>query len=233
MSLINDALRKAQNNVRTGDPRSAQPSEVPPTTRSFAMIAVAVGVTIVLLFALCVWFFVSAFSGSEDGEAGLAQAPAPVVAPVAAPASPAPTPAKAPMPAADVREDAVVLATIEESLLPPTAAPEPPPVAQPAPPPQKRDAEKPSVGDVKDAREAEATPPAQSLDANTLAFVYSIELRGVGRGRALLFLPGDLEAKAYSAGSLVDGNTGLKLEAIEDDRLVFIDREGRRYVKTR
>jgi hypothetical protein len=78
-------------------------------------------------------------------------------------------------------------------------------------------------------------PAAQPPKANAAIqrLVKAIEIRGIGRGKALLLLPGAGEAVAFQPGALVDGASGLYLEAIEADRITFRDAQGHSYDKAR
>ncbi len=262
MSLIHDALKKAASTQQAQDagpsPSPSPTAPIKPGEPSASLLlAQAIGIVILLLLLLGVgiWWIWGGLNRQPEQE----PPPAPSVsetkaspttppdisksAKIEPPASPKPAPAPSPAPAnADsasgwepsedlvkaVMETPLVGGTQEEDIVEILDAQ---PAGDTAPALQAEQS-MPAAQIIEVSRPAPAAQPPKA-NAAIQRLVKAIEIRGVGRGRVLLLLPGAGEAVAFQPGALVDGASGLYLEAIETDRITFRDAQGRSYEKAR
>ncbi|MFA5258301.1 MAG: hypothetical protein WC360_09125, partial [Opitutales bacterium] len=235
MSLINDALKKAQAASRpagaVGSPATEPVRSAPPTSRLLAQAITIMGV-ILLLLSLAVWGAIAAYNmGQADGNAPAPETPvAASPAPVKAAASPASESAIEQPEADQVHlppDNVPLIQTIAQGVdkavaLPPELeqALQPAPAAAPAPAASVI-AAAPAPETAAPVALAEAPSVPSAPDPKIAEFVQSIQIRGAGRGKILLFIPGSLEAQAYAPGSVLDCDTVLRLQSIEADHIVL------------
>jgi hypothetical protein len=215
MSLINEALKKAQRMRHSGgapDPGSITANAAPPPRRrgmrntSVVLLAVVAGAgSAVLVAAVALYFWPAATSTppSAASEPALISA-APIVSPVTPqPTAATPAPPPPPAPAADetVRAPIISLAPLPAGpALEVTPAPEPP---VPAGPPQRS-------GRIED-------------------FVEAARVSGI---RASTTDPKVLmNDRLFRVGDVVDRNLNLRITQIAPDELTFVDEHG--FVYTR
>jgi hypothetical protein len=255
MSLINDALKKAQR-------QSADTSYVPVPGSGGRVAkrgAPMAAQTIVLIGAGCVVLVVLSVIGTVFLINGEKPAPKPAV--VATPAI-APSPSTAstsPAPAAPaVQKIELVVPKIEvpiaaaPAITPPvTTAPEKPAITSAAsstkiaasePKPEAKPATTPPVAkplaqteEPPAAKPASVTAPATPAARAPVSeervhnFLDAIRLTGVrssGEGSRVL-----MNDHVYRVNDIVDRSLGLKLTKVESDRLIFTDANGTEYVK--
>ncbi len=231
MSLINDALKKAQR--ERAHPADRAPSTTPPAgtpppahpagprqeLRSkgnpWLLILVAVGV---IGGGTAVWFL----------KPGAAPAPAQTAA---APAAPSPVPA----PATPATEPEMPQLTIN---LAGTTPPQPVPAPTPSPLPVAPPATTPPTAPVAKTSMPEAPPAAapaplqitlQLEDPRVLAFLDAAKINGIRAAAddAKLLM----NNKVFRVGGVVDRELGLKLVQILPTELVFEDARGIQYHK--
>ena len=245
MSLINDALKKAQRQ-RTAEPAPPVPSALGPAPSSkrhkpgtvqtlYTHPVAGAGVVLfTILVGVAVWWF--AFRAPP--------APPPVVrAPVVVPRATAPAvavaaavkPAAAGKPAAPAPAEA---ATIPPPGAPVEAAGKPAPPApapaskEPAPPPAVKPAA-PAAPPVVPPAAAAVTPeppPPPKPNPAILVFIDNIRLSGVrSAGAESKILMND---RVYRVNDVVDVKLGLKLTAVQSNALTFVDEHGMVYRKS-
>lgn len=253
MSLINQALRKAQNDRTPGHrpPANAGPagagSSMAPPPRSGMSPGLVVGLIVVVALLIGIIAGLSVVLLKDD--------PAPVEIteqPAVAPLEPIATPAPAPAPAQPAPSVAspVVAATTQPAATPaPITAPAPPPVAAPAPTPE------PSVLDqLRVAREAAEAKAAEEKARRIAAEAENARLAAEAARKAAIkpsqdiisWLSGTkisgvrlsetgskaiLNGKAYAVGETVNFKLGLKVLLIQEQRVLFIDGNGKKYLK--
>jgi hypothetical protein len=249
VSLINDALNKAREeetasaapkpaNVRAKDAVMSQGKLVGLALCMCGVIIILLSVIIVAILHL---FNKSAPVVSETSApvVSVAASVKPAVAPLPAQAAQTEKPKTtatvvAPQPSEPPAVPAKPVEAVKEPAHPAQSAASPlavqPPVAKPVeqvPPPQ--------AAPVAAAPELRPTPPAPKIegaDPKIAEFVQSIQIRGVGRSKVLLAIPGREEAAAYAEGDAIDCAYPLTLLSIEPRKLVFVDADGRKYGKT-
>jgi hypothetical protein len=232
MSLINDALKKAQRE-RTGS--AAQPLPASTTTPAAGgrptghapaparnLWPIAVAALALVGGGAAVWFLKPS-------------APAPVT--VAANVSPAASTAAA-VPSVSAPSAGATVATPPATPEPgamqlhinlpaatPAAAPAPPPVAQPAPAPAPAATPAPETA-------APAAPfqiTLQLEDPRILAFLDNANINGIriAADDAKLLM----NKKVFRTGDVVDRELGLKVTSIRPNELIFEDKRGIQYRK--
>lgn len=237
MSLINDALKKAQaagkdrqsGNADTGHAPAEEPhSGKPPKVKwIFAQALLMTGVLIIVM-SVALFFVISALNKSKSTD-NPQNVPASTNTDHSKPTEPVldvvrekisePTPAQE----QKSRQDDVVVAD-QAGMLPPK------PVvagadnqvrdqgsAEKAPAPSETGHERPAV---------------IALNPQTLEYVKGIQVYGGGMGRVLLLLPDHAETKAYARGEMLDCGFALKLVELEGRTLVFEDEAGSKYYKS-
>ena len=228
MSIINDALKKAQHQ-RTGGPMDAPPmpgggsgargGQGMPT--GMLVLLVAGAAVVVVISVVATVYFVN------RGPAPKVAVASPVVTPAAqAPTTTAPAPATAPatLPAASPITSAPSPIMIAPVIV---NAPPPPVELPPAPPPQV--AEEPAA-----ATAAAATPAPEPMVEGSLAdrintYVDKVRVTGIRTsesGSKVL-----MNDHVYRINDIVDRKLGLRLVKIASDSLTFADASGATYVK--
>jgi hypothetical protein len=243
MSLINDALKKAQRE-RTGSADQPLPAAPAGTTAggrpaghaaapARSLWPIAVAALALVGGGTAVWFLKPtapapvtvaanvqpAASTSPVATVPSDPAPAPGVAVATIPATPAPAPEPVPL-----------QLHINLPSTPPTTAPTPGPVAQPAPPPVVPAAPTPAVAPADTA--APAAPFQVTLqleDPRILAFLDGAAINGIriAADDAKLLM----NKKVFRTGDVVDRDLGLKLTTIRPNELIFEDKRGIQYRK--
>ena len=233
MSLINEALKKAQTERQTSaagdaaiDLTQATPPvhHQPPRRRGYLWGFILALLLVGLFSSILATFFVWQILGPDEKPAPAAQIvqaapetqapptvamnPAPAIqAPVSTPEATAPLAVEevpAPEPVAVVEQTAVAM------------PPEPPaPAAQPEP-----------VAAVP----GKASPP----DAAVRTRLQELEIRGIMSGgtRVLIFDTSTNRAKAYRPGEIVEGPLALTISAISQSIIEFEDYAGSKYTKS-
>ncbi|HYC70815.1 MAG TPA: hypothetical protein VEB66_06385 [Opitutaceae bacterium] len=228
MSLINDALKKAQR--QRGD---EPPADLPPGPGSgrvprrdkpagfpTLLVRLAIGV-----IAVCAVIATTVFL-LRDKPAPVATTPPPT-APVAAVPAPKIEP-EAPKtePAAPKSDPAPVVATV-----PPATAPATPAVAAATPAPPGAGAAVPNVTlPPVDAPAIPAPASAKEQDKRILAYLSNLRVTGIrpsGADSKVL-----MNDRVYKLNDVVDYTLGLKLTGVAVQRLEFVDERGVGYVKT-
>ncbi|MDQ8208065.1 hypothetical protein QEH52_11135 [Coraliomargarita sp. SDUM461003] len=236
MSLINQALRKAQRD-RTPN-RMAQPGEqsAPAYAQSAARgmspaLVIGLVIAVAVLIGLVVGLSVVIFRDNSTPARPISNAAS------ATPASgenptPAPQPAHSPIPQASV-----------PALAPTTAAPGESTAAAPSVVDELRKARE--AAEAKAAAEAQAAAKAAELEAKAAAaakaraeakpsqdiitWLGQAKLSGVkiSTSESKVILNG----KAYAVGEYVNYNLGLKVMVIQQERVLFMDNNGKKYMK--
>ena len=236
MSLLNEALKKAQRQQHTEQQASARVI-VQASLAGTAPAVTRTGMS-TRLFTLLIAGAVVLVSGSVLGTVLLLRKPGstesapPAVAlnsPAAAPAAPQQPPvvAQAPSdPAADTSSLAIHIAlpaapaTQQATQAPvpapaPAATPEPRPAADTAP-------AAPTTPQIRIASIDEDTAAARETAAYSVINAMRISgIRGTGTDSRVL-----IDGRVYRINSVVDRTLGLRLTAVEADRLLFTDSRG-------
>jgi len=224
MSLINQALRKAQQD--RSPKRMPQPGEAPqqalgpmPSTGIKPGMIIGVLIALAILIGTIAGLILVIFQ--KDSPTAVASTPAPNQPIMTAPETPAPTPAPAPKPVtqtftapsptpATPTTAESELSVLEELRLAREAA-------------EAKAAEE--AADAKRAAEIAAAPPNQAIiDWLSESKVTGVRMSGEN-SKAVI------NNKAYEAGELVHYGLGLKLIVIQESRLLFEDANGKRYMK--
>ena len=226
MSLINQALRKAQQD-RTPK-RMPQPGEAPqPSVGPMPNTGIKPGMIIGVLVALAI--LIGTIAGlvvvifQKDNSSAVATSPAPTEPVISAlePASPSPSP---------------------------TSLPQPQPAANPAPttPPIPAAENLPDQNVLEELRLAREAAEAKAAE-EAAAAQRAAEIAAAAPNQAVIDwlseakvtgvrMSGDnskavINNKAYAVGELVHYSLGLKLIVIQESRLLFEDANGKRYMK--
>lgn len=239
MSLINDALKKAQKRHAQGPaaplpppvPGGAAPGgsparNQPPSSRLFALFALSAVVLVALSVLATVYLLRRPVAVVP---VAVQPPPAPVLAEKTAP----PAAAKIPAPSA-----AVVVPTS------PAAAPAPPVAAAPLSPPPAKTPPPVAPAAVSVAAATPAAPPAiqppmvslapppldpTKPDPKIAAYVDALQVAGVritsNGGKVLM------NDRVYRQNDVVDRLLGLRLKKVEEDTLIFVDERGVTYTK--
>jgi len=233
MSLINDALKKAQRQ-RTG-PLDAPPmpggsgggargGSGAPTQLLVLAIAGAVVVVVISVVAT-VWFLNRAPAAKPAANVAVAVAKPPATAPKSdtSPVIIAPVIVQAPPPAIEAPKPADTPAPSPVTAAPVTAATDAPSPVTAAP--------AGTVSPVAAAPIASTIPaPAElPLDVRIAKFVENVKVTGIlrsGTGSKVL-----MNDKVYRLGDVVDRALSLRLIKIEADSLTFVDANGTPYIK--
>jgi hypothetical protein len=252
MSLINEALKKAQR-ART----AGSPDDQPPlpggghvakrgqarSANSIVLLGSGAVVLVVISVALTVYLINRPASPSQGTALSPKATPAPAVvepAPViVTPVIPAPPPVitAAPPPAASTTVSLPVAPPVAASTVPPVAVPHPPPAAtttavDPAAPPSAV----PTASQAAVDKPAPAAPPPQAPppvsarpDERIAAYLESIRiagLRAAGEDSRVL-----INERVYRVNDIIDRTLGVRLIAVTPGRLTFADGNGATYVK--
>ena len=225
MSLINDALKKAQRERSGAAPQplpaaSATPAHAPgnraPARPATNLWPIAIAAVALVGGGAAVWFLKPA-APAPATVAATVQPVAPLVPATPAQVAPATTPAEPALPLLHINIPAS-----------PAATPPPVAVAQPLPPPPV-------------AAPAPATPPAtaapaapfqvtlQLEDPRILAFLDNARINGIRIAADDAKL--SMNNKIFRTGDVVDRELGLKLMTIRPGELVFEDKRGIQYRK--
>lgn len=248
MSLINEALKKAQRQrhqagpVSVGEPVAPPDRPIPPQPPAWRASVVVAATSGSLLIIGAVVFFALRWLEDEPP-------PAPVVRPApskaTAPAAPTPTPPPAATPAARPAAPTAVQPAAPTTPAAATARVEPAPAPAPAP---ARPASSTQTGAVAGtpaptpAAAAEAAPAPEPNPASIVlplraprpddripAYIESLRVAGVrlleGDSRVLL------NDRVFRLNDIVDRGLGLKLVEARPGTLVFTDANGFRYEK--
>ena len=239
MSLINDALKKAQK-LRTGDPGTIAPMPggntrvtkrgEPRSTQQLVLISSGAIVLVVLSVVATFWFV----NRSSDPK----PAPKPVAVKPADPASAAPTVVAPPIKPPTVAETpppkpASPTATAEKPT--PAVATRTPTPTPPASTPATTVATVPTVtSTTPDRLVAEPSPspaptaPTQT-DPRVHAFIDALKVTGIrssgGDSRVLM------NERVFRVNDIVERNLGVRLTKVTADALTFTDSNGAVYVK--
>lgn len=210
MSLINDALKKAQLE-RNGKNAPAASNPDVSTAVTGGVAGGRRGVLVALVFLVLIGAGGAAyFSGVFDAAEPVASLP-----PKAAP--------KAPSPAVPPTKPAVVVVAEAK---PEPAAPVVP--AIPAPPPAPAPAAPlPAPAPVEVAAPAAPVAPKKDPAVEALVGLMNLSLVRKSTGRCVL------DGSIYKVGELVKSDPLIKLEAVSDSGVVFTDAKGVRYEKNR
>ncbi|MBN1404854.1 MAG: hypothetical protein JW942_10365 [Opitutales bacterium] len=232
MSLINDALKKAQANSQTAAassndgsaPNSMQRRATPPPSQSLAQWMAIIGI-LALVFTVASWGRADKDGSNKDEQAAkklasdATESPAAQTPEAAAPAQQAPT--------GPITRTKEAIAASEElnadldDVLGKEGVPAQPEASQQTVAAAIEQAPAPVV----------EKPQAPMPDDSIARFVDSIQVRGAGRGKVLLLVPGQTEATAFTPGMLVDATREVYLAEIGKGRLVFKDARGVPYAK--
>lgn len=231
MSLINQALRKAQRD-RTPN-RMPQPGEQSPaayasTTAAGMSPALVIGlvIAVAVLVGLVVGLSVVIFKGDSTQTAAAETSAAPAVAATVTAEPPAPAaPTTATPPATPIKAEAPTspekteLAKVEEK-----AAPSVVDELRKA----REAAKAQAAAEAKAAEEAAARAAAKPSE-DIIQWLGTAKISGVKLSEA-----GDkviLNGKSYSVGEYVNFKLGLKVLIIQESRVLFVDRNGKKYMK--
>lgn len=233
MSLINDALRKAQGSqqppAQMGATGGGHPQGQPQHARMMQVMIIMgalvllLGGAVALLAVLVLRQPAPATVEQPAAPAAVADIPAPSPVPVEPPAqaAPAPQPVVAePPPAAPVETPQPTVA----------ALPEPP---APPPPAAPRASEAATAAPAPALPDNTAVPTQGRQDPELADWVKAIEVRGVmtGSGKALLVLPGYPTAVRVAEGELIHAPSGLRLTRVTSNTLMFTDNAGNQYAR--
>lgn len=231
MSLINDALRKAQKQ-RTGEapPLASMPSVGGESPARIAKRAKPAGFNALLLRlglgagALLIVAGIGAYFAFRSPRAEPAAPPAP--SPTGAAATPPQTSSSAaPAPVAEPTTPTFTLPIVT-----PVVTPKSDPVAAKAPP--EMVATKPSSPATKAPAEiAPATPaPPAKMDNKAVSYIENLRIAGIRASATdAKVLMND---RVYRTGDMVERELGLKLVGITSGSLTFEDEQGARYTRS-
>jgi hypothetical protein len=227
MSLINDALKKAQKQ-RTGEapPLASMPAiggesathiarRAKPASLNTLLVRLGIGAGVLVMVLVAAILF---FTRKPTESAPVSGTKSVAAAQAAAPATPAPTPA-----ATKASETAFVL-----PIAPQQAAAKPAPVTSPKAEPATPAA---PVATPEPAKVEPARPPAPAarLEPRAITFIESIRVAGI-RASATdsKVLMND---RVYRIGNVVEPEMGLRLVEITANSLTFEDERGGRYTR--
>jgi hypothetical protein len=249
MSLINDALKKAQR-LRTEDPLAAPPMPggarvakrgEPRTAQQLLLIAAGVVALVVLTVVATVWLVnrpaapksapaVTASPAQKIATDGGAPAPI-IVAPVI---KPTPMPgAAAPVPPPAAAAPAVAPNPAQRVSIPVPLAAQSTPVAASAVAPSAAlfAASEASIAPVAESSPTAPPPPVAppKADERIHVFVDAIRVTGIrSSGEESRVLMND---RVFRLNDIVDRTLGLRLTKVEPNTLTFTDANGASYVK--
>lgn len=231
MSLINDALKKAQRQrtespAATAEGNPAGGARIAKRGRALSsntMVLIGSGALVLIVLSVVITFNLV---NEPAKPARPAPAVTPAAAPVTTPAAPVETPAITP-PAS---------ATTTPAVAPETKAPSSPSVTVPIASltsPSPATAPAPAATPV--AVTAPPPPPVViapadlPADERAMAFIETIRVTGIrsfgNESRVLM------NERVYRVNDVVERNIGLKLTAVKADSLVFTDPRGKTYTK--
>lgn len=224
MSLINEALKKTQaRQIQANQPPGAfdaahQPmtAAADPSRKMVVQLAIGLSVLGVLLIgAVTLTIFLIARQSNQNSELKRMLQDAEAARMAAAQAQVAPA--------------------AEEAVEEPVATDVAPPEGETEPALAEGDAAAPVEAEAIPVAEPPAEPvvaEAAPVDADAVRdLVNSLIVRGTTARRALIFVPGATDARAFSAGDIVTDVPLLRLETIYSDTLTFTDVNGKTYVK--
>lgn len=234
MSLINDALRKAQKQ-RTGEapPLASMPGVGGESPARIAKRAKPAGFNALLLRlglgagALLIVAGIGAYFAFRSPRAEPAAPPAPSPTGVAA-TPPQTSSSAAPAPVAEPTTPTFTLPVVT-----PAVTPKPEPVAAKAPP--EMVATKPAApvakAPVEIAPAAPATPaPPAKMDNKAVAYIENLRIAGIRASTTdAKVLMSD---RVYRPGDMVERELGLKLVGITSGSLTFENEQGARYTRS-
>jgi hypothetical protein len=235
VSLINDALKKAREdeaaNTIPGRNRMRR-EENAPSQGKLVALALAMGGVIIILLSVIIVALIQLFRApvrATEGKTAVldvvavekpsdAAAQAATELPVQEPLPALPVPPEKPAaelpPPASAPLQPEILATLKPEAIPATVTPDAEALsARPLPP---------------------SEPPTLAIpapDTKIAEFVQSIQIRGAGKSKILLFVPGTAEAVAYAEGDTIDSAYELVIVSLTARSLVFEDARGVRYTK--
>ena len=236
MSLINQALRKAQRDRtpnRMTEAGASTPAQVAAAGANGMKPGLVIGlvITVALLVGLVAGLSLVLFSGTEPAPATVAQQQE-IVPPTPAAASPAatspavepakPTPAPAPAPVEPIAQQT---APAQEAL--PLQRETNPPVVEELRKAREA-AETKAAAEAKAAEEATARaaakPSQDIIDWLARAVISGVKLSDA---ESKVILNGD----SYAVGEYVNFGLGLKVLIIQEKRVLFIDENEKKYMK--
>ncbi len=240
MSLINEALKKAQAQRQGGTPSQPPPPGMPPPGNAppsagpshlWPIVLAFFGVAVLFAggAALIVWGLMR--SSGEQRDQTVVTAPADTVP---QPSAPEAVPTPAPTPDESIESPASALPS-EEVSSPGLATPTPAPTAIPSQP-------EPTPRHVAPAASPSPSPtatPARDVPAPARAnpavesFLARLEVRGVMAGgqRALLYNHDTQRTQAYEAGATISNELQLRVGEITMRSITFVDHDGFVYTK--
>ncbi|MGJ8654109.1 MAG: hypothetical protein ACSHX8_12620 [Opitutaceae bacterium] len=237
MSLINQALRKAQNDRTPGHrpPASANPtgagSSMAPPSRSGMSPGLVVGLIVVVALLIGVIAGLSVVL-LKDKPAPTEITAQPALAPLEPTATPAPAPAPtAPTPTVEAREAVFTPPTTPEPAATQATAPDEQTVleqlrmAREAAEAKAAKAEAARVAAEAEAARKAAIQPSQDI----ITWLSHTQISGVrlsDTGSKVI-----LNGKAYAVGETANFELGLKVLVIQEKRVLFIDGNGKKYLK--
>lgn len=252
MSLINDALKKAQR-LRTEDATGTMPPmpggdgvrvtkrSQPRTSQQLVVLAAAALVVVVLTVVATVWLINRPAAPKPAPPAAVApvqpksaaDTPTPIIiAPMIRPAPVAETPppkaGENPKPA-DTSPPPIVAPRIENVAITPTPPASTPPPPAPAPKPGASETHPVLLAAAPPAVAAAAPPAEPKDDERVHAFVDAIRVTGIrSSGDDSRVLMND---RVFRVNDIVDRGLGVRLTKVNTNSLVFTDANGATYVK--
>lgn len=231
MSLINDALKKAQRQrteapAATAEGAAAGGARIAKRGRALSsntMVLIGSGALVLIVLSVVITFNLVNEPAKPARPAPAATPPpaTPAATPAAPVESPAITPpasnATPPAGATETKAPAAPSVTVPiAAVTSPAAAPTPAPAATPVTPPP---APTPIV----------IAPADLPADERAMAFIETIRVTGIrsfgNESRVLM------NERVYRVNDVVERNIGLKLTAVKADSLVFTDSRGKTYTK--
>lgn len=222
MSLINQALRKAQRDRSPN--RMPQPGEQGPAAYANSAtnglrptLVVGLVIALAVLLGLVAGLSVVLFKGESA-----APAQPPATAPLAGTAAPAPAPDTPPSATARVKPEAAPAPGVVEELRRAREATEAEAAAQAEAAAAKAAAEA-KAAEVEAARAA-AQPSEDIIDWLGRAKLSGVRLSDT-ESKVIL------NGQAYAVGEYVNFKLGLKVMIIQESRVLFMDNNGKKYMK--
>lgn len=228
MSLINDALKKAQAQQRSAEATrealpsqapSAQPTYVQPAKQGPGVIAILLMIVVVASLVGGAVALVMIGFGGESADADQAPPPSTITRP------------DPQLTAADSSQD---LDPVRFETLQPETAEEPPPLPEPSPPvaesaPAAEPA--PPEADASTSVPAGGGPPQPNPEI--LAYLGNVEVRGImaKTKRVLLFDGATGRTDSYGEGEYFNLEQQVRVHQISSQGIIFIDHVGVTYIK--
>lgn len=232
MSLINDALKKAQRQraeapAATAEGAPAGGARIAKRGRALSsntMVLIGSGALVLIVLSVVITFNLVNTPATPARPAPAASAPAAPVEPAAITApTPTSTPASAPAPAPAAAPAPEVAAASAPKISVPIASLNTPAPAPAVAPPATPEATAPTPPPIV------ISPAELPADERAVAFIETLRVTGIrsfgNESRVLM------NERVYRVNDLVERNLGLKLSAVKSDSLVFTDPRGKTYTK--